>query len=73
MDLLHVVTSRPVIVSLAIVGAVLVSVPGLLRRPDVAGRVDAPVTGIARTLTRLGYAVSCLSVVLFIVAGFRNG
>lgn len=62
LDLLDFLTERPVIVSLACVGAAL-CILGSLGRPT--GRTETAVFAVG-----LGYGLTGLSVVLFIVAGF---
>ena len=66
MDLLPYLTARPLIVALAIIGAVAVSAGSLL------GQRGAVSTSFARILVRGGYAISLASVGLFIVAGFSR-
>lgn len=66
MDLLDVLLQREVIISLAIVGAILATLGSYLLRDK--SRVDRRT---ARLVLRAGYGVAWLSVVLFIAAGFR--
>lgn len=67
MQLLHLLTSRPVIVGLAIVGALIATLAGILQRhPAVFD------TKSARALLRVGYAITWASVVAFIAAGFLS-
>ena len=54
------------IVALAILGAVIATIGGIL-----GGRSANP-SKLARTLLWTGYAVSGVSVILFIVAGFLS-
>ncbi len=68
MDLLALVTQRPVIVGLAIVGAMMVMASGL-----IGGRDSANPSRGAMLLSKAGYAVTFASIVLFIVAGFLSG
>lgn len=56
---------RPAIVSLAVSGALIASLgPYLLKK------FGFPSPGLARVITRLGYALSWASVGFFIAAGF---
>ncbi|MSO84785.1 MAG: hypothetical protein EXR02_08260 [Rhodospirillales bacterium] len=65
MEFLALIASRPVVIALAILGALVATLGGwLVRRP---GRLGA--RG-ARFVLRLGYGLSGASVILFIVAGF---
>lgn len=68
MDVLVALTQRPVIVGLAIAGAMLVMASGLIAGKD-ATRPDRRATALSKT----GYAVTFISIVLFIVAGFLSG
>lgn len=68
MDILAFLTQRPVIVGLAIAGAMMVMASGLLGGRD-AERPHAR----AMLLSKAGYAVTFVSIVLFIVAGFLSG
>ncbi len=65
MDLLGLIASRPVVIALAILGAIVATVGGWLMRDP--GRLGA--RG-ARFVLRLGYGITGASVLLFIVAGF---
>ncbi len=65
MEFLTPLLQREVIISLAIVGAIIATGGGMLiKKPET---IDP---GLARLILRLGYAVSWGSVVLFILAGF---
>lgn len=68
MDLLDTLTQRSVVTALAIIGAILVMSAGLVRRGD-----DAAGLRRAEALSKAGYGVTFLSIVLFIVAGFMSG
>ncbi|NIQ27648.1 MAG: hypothetical protein GTN79_13875 [Gammaproteobacteria bacterium] len=60
--------SRPVIVTLAVIGAVIATIGSFLLRKG--SRVPART---ARVVLRVGYGFAWLSVGLFIAAGFRGG
>jgi hypothetical protein len=64
MEAVHILTQRPLIVALAIGGAVLVMAAGHFsdRNPLRAAH-----------LSKAGYAVTFASIALFIVAGFLSG
>lgn len=68
MDVLAFFTQRPVIVGLAIAGAVMVMASGLL-----GGRDPSSPDRRAMLLSKAGYAVTFASIALFIVAGFLSG
>ena len=76
IDALIFVSQRPVVITLAILGALLVTAGSLVHKP-----VQAPSggsrnsssqrkRGLAMHLTRSGYAITCTSILLFIIAGF---
>ncbi len=65
MDLLPLITQRPMIIALALVGALIATVGNLFLRRST--KVD-PRT--AKLITRFGYGISWVSVALFIAAGF---
>lgn len=65
MDLLTLITQRPMIIALALVGAVIATVGNLFLRRSTKVR---PRT--AKFITRFGYGISWASVALFIAAGF---
>ncbi|MEW5964103.1 MAG: hypothetical protein AB1749_11125 [Pseudomonadota bacterium] len=67
-ELLAVATSRPVIVTLAILGAVLVTVASVMRPK---GNGPPPLSTVF--IIRVGYALTFASIALFIVAGFMSG
>ena len=67
MDGLEFLASRPIIISGAIAGALIATLgPILLKRMGV----HSP--RVLSTVTRLGYALSWISVGLFIAAGFLS-
>lgn len=68
MDLLAFLTQRPVIVGLAILGALMVMAASLF-----GGRDAANPDRRALLLSKTGYAVTFASIALFIVAGFMSG
>lgn len=63
--MLDLITQRSIVIGLAIVGALVVTVVNWLVR---SGKLEA---NQARVYTRTGYLITGLSVVLFIIAGFR--
>lgn len=65
MDLLTLISNRPLIIALALVGAVIATVGNLFLRRST--KID-PRT--AKLITRFGYGISWASVALFIAAGF---
>ena len=69
IEALHGVSGRPVIVTLAILGAAMVTAASLLKsREASAGRLR-----MAGVLHYSGYTLTGVSVALFIVAGFISG
>ncbi len=64
LDFLQVVSSKPVVVLLAVIGALLVTAGSWSRVSGFLGR------GGITFIVRLGYGVTGLSVLLFIIAGF---
>jgi|GEM_PF-2304204 len=66
MEWLDGLLQRPVVVSLAVAGAGLATIGSFLMRKHSR----CPVR-VARAVLRTGYAVSGLSVVIFIILGFR--
>ncbi|MBO31232.1 MAG: hypothetical protein CL439_07485 [Acidimicrobiaceae bacterium] len=67
MDGLNFLASRPVIISGAIAGALIATLgPIILKRAGVQS------SRVLSTVTRLGYALSWISVGLFIAAGFLS-
>ena len=68
MELLDSFLQRSVIISLAVVGAIIATLGSyLMRKSSGANR------RFARILVRTGYGIAWLSVAIFIVAGFRSG
>ena len=81
IDFLILISERTIVIGLAILGALMVTAGSLVARPTrpesppehaQANAPEAPdgQTLLSRSLTRVGYAVTMLSIVLFIVAGF---
>lgn len=68
MELLDEFLQRSVIISLAVVGAIIATLGSYLMRES--SRVNRR---FARIIVRTGYAIAWLSVAIFIVAGFRSG
>ncbi len=69
IETLHVVSGRPVVVTLAILGAAMVTAASLLKsREATASRLR-----MAGVLHYGGYALTGVSVLLFIIAGFISG
>lgn len=68
LELLMSFAQRPVVIALAIVGALLVTAGSLLQGPR-----NAPPRPIGLLLSRIGYGATFLSIGLFIVAGYLSG
>jgi len=65
LELLGLVASRPVVIALAVTGAIVATVGSwLMRNPGRFGARGA------RLVLRIGYGITGVSVFLFIVAGF---
>lgn len=65
MELLALIAGRPVVIALAVLGAVVATFGNwLMRHPGRLGERGA------RFVLRLGYGLTGASVLLFIVAGF---
>jgi hypothetical protein len=65
VELLGLIASRPVVIGLAVLGAIVAILGGwLVRHPGRLGERGA------RFVLRLGYGITGTSVLLFIVAGF---
>ncbi len=65
MDTLTLLLQRPVIITLALVGAAIATLGNVtLRKSTQVGHKTA------RFITRVGYGISWVSVALFIAAGF---
>jgi hypothetical protein len=67
MDLLQSLTDRSLIIMLAIAGGVIATAGSVL------GQREAVSAKLARLMLWSGYAVSFISVGLFIIAGFLKG
>ena len=67
MELLDAILQRPVVIALAVVGAVVATLGGYLLRSG--SRVNPR---LARLTLRTGYAVTWTSIAIFIVMGFRS-
>lgn len=79
IDVLIFASQRPVVITLAITGALLVTAGSLIAKPRGKGDVsrrwgkepsDHGQSLLAQRLTKVGYAVTLISIALFIVAGF---
>ena len=69
IETLHAVSGRPVIVTLAILGAAMVTAASLLKSREASpGRLS-----VAGLLHYGGYTLTGASILLFIVAGFISG
>lgn len=69
IETLQALSARPVVVTLAIIGASLVTAASLLRSKDAApARLR-----LASAMHYGGYALTGASIALFIVAGFVSG
>lgn len=69
IELLHSAATRPVIVTLAIIGAMMVMAAGLTRSRTAASASSS----LAALLHYGGYTLTGISILLFIVAGFTSG
>lgn len=76
IDTLIFMSQRPVVITLAVIGALLVMAGSLAHKPEHAqsGKAKATRTdrkqGLAKHLTTSGYAITFGSILLFIIAGF---
>ncbi|MBU2582096.1 MAG: hypothetical protein KJ622_10295 [Alphaproteobacteria bacterium] len=74
IDLLIQISQRPIVITLAIAGALLVTAGSLVAKPRGSDTPEPAVDDargtLARRLTNIGYVVTMVSVALFIVAGF---
>lgn len=77
LDLLFIISSKTVVVSLACVGAIFVTLAPFARKAQernksISGQNEPPrpQIKIENLLTKVGYAVMSISVFLFIIAGF---
>ena len=74
IDTLIFLSQRPIVITLAVLGALLVTAGALIAKPGKP--VDSPPPSesrkspLARHLTSSGYAITFASIVLFIIAGF---
>ena len=62
---MELLVSRPVVIALAIIGAVAATLATML---EARGKID---TRRAQKLNRAGYVAMAASMLLFIIAGFR--
>lgn len=69
LELLASIAQRPIVAVLAIAGALLVSAGALVASPDP----KVPPRAAAQYLTVAGYALTIVSIFLFIAAGFLSG
>lgn len=67
-ELLMSLAQRPVVIALAIIGALLVTVGSLTQGPR-----NAPPRPVGTWLSRIGYVATAVSIFLFIVAGYLSG
>ena len=67
-ELLTSLAQRPVVIALAISGALLVTAGSLMQGPRTA-----PPRPFGLWLSRIGYALTFVSILLFIVAGYMSG
>lgn len=74
IDALILISQRPVVIALAIVGALLVTAGSLITKPRPPGTPEPDEEDLrgtfAQRLTTAGYVVTMASIALFIVAGF---
>lgn len=80
IDALILISQRPIVITLAIIGALLVTAGALVTKPQpraaagsAKGAKNAKSNGqtkLSRSLTNLGYLVTMVSIALFIIAGF---
>ncbi len=73
IDALILISQRPVVITLALVGAALVTAGSLTARANRPGGKISDrdrQTPLSRTLTSSGYAITGASILLFIIAGF---
>ncbi|MFN3868672.1 MAG: hypothetical protein ACK4MF_06365 [Hyphomicrobiaceae bacterium] len=68
LELLMSLAQRPVVIALAISGALLVTAGSLMQGPR-----KAPPRPVGRWLSRIGYTLTFVSILLFIVAGYLSG
>lgn len=65
LEFLTFIAQRPVVIALAITGALLVTAGSYMAKPGHT-------TARSRSVTRVGYVLTGLSMVLFITAGFLS-
>lgn len=73
IDFLILVSERPVVITLALLGAALVIAGSLTARPIKPGHTPSSLTrqsALSRGLTIVGYTITGGSILLFIIAGF---
>lgn len=73
IDALIFISTRPIVITLALLGAGLVMAGSLGAGPKKTGgktRSGSRQTPLARGLTKTGYALTGVSIFLFIIAGF---
>jgi len=73
IEFLHTISSKPIVVGLAILGAVCVTFARLIGRFKnriVKSSIGLPVHHFENRVVRLGYIIMAMSVTLFIIAGF---
>jgi hypothetical protein len=73
IDVLIVLSQRPIVTALAVFGAGLVIAGSLAARTGKPGQTRSAgqrQNALSRGLTRAGYTMTCASILLFIIAGF---
>lgn len=76
VDVLIFMSQRPVVITLAVLGALLVTAGSLVQKParsqtnTAAGSRSGAKSGLAKHLTTSGYVITFASILLFIIAGF---
>jgi len=65
MDLLYALLERRVIITLAVTGAIIATIGSVM-----VGRISGSASNRGRLVSRIGYLIAGLSVLLFITAGF---
>ncbi len=73
IDALILISQRPVVITLALVGAALVTAGSLTARPGHPGGRTPDRdrrSPLSRGLTASGYVIAGVSILLFIIAGF---
>ena len=69
LELLSLLSQRWIVVTLAVIGALMVTAAGLM----TGNRAGEPQPWHIRALSRSGYGLTFASILLFIVAGFLSG